>query len=57
MTLREIIAELQSIEYQLDSALNGNSTLQGASSDLNLLLDMLERQEISEASVTRQKIN
>ena len=57
MTLREIIAELQSIGYQLDSALNGNSTLQGASSDLNLLLDMLERQEISEASVTRQKIN
>ena len=57
MTLREIIAELQSIEYQLDSALNGNSTLQGASSDLNLLLDMLEKQEISEASVTRQKIN
>lgn len=57
MTLREIIAELQSIGYQLDSALDGNSTLQGASSDLNLLLDMLERQEISEASVTRQKIN
>ena len=46
MTLREIIAELQSIGYQLDSALNGNSTLQGASSDLNLLLDMLEKQEI-----------
>ena len=57
MTLREIIAELQSIGYQLDSALDGNSTLQGASSDLNLLLDMLEKQEISEASVTRQKIN
>ena len=56
MTLREIIAELQSIGYQLDSALNGNSTLQGASSDLNLLLDMLEKQEISEASVTRQKL-
>mgnify|MGYP003661953844 CR=1 FL=1 len=46
MTLREIIAELQSIGYQLDSALDGNSTLQGASSDLNLLLDMLEKQEI-----------
>ena len=57
MTLREIIAELQSIEYQLDSASTGNSTLTGARGDLNLLLDMLERQEISEASVTRQKIN
>ena len=53
MTLREIIAELQSIEYQLDSASTGNSTLTGARGDLNLLLDMLERQEISEASVTR----
>ena len=47
MTLREIIAELQSIEYQLFSALDGNSTLQGASSDLNILLDTLEKQEIN----------
>ena len=47
MTLREIIAELQSIEYQLFSALDGNNTLQGASSDLNLLLGTLEKQEIN----------
>ena len=47
MTLREIIAELQSIEYQLFSALDGNSTLQGANSDLNILLDTLENQEIN----------
>ncbi len=47
MTLREIIAELQSIGYQLDSALDGNSTLQGANSDLNILLDTLENQEIN----------
>ena len=47
MILNEIIAELQSIEYQLDSASEGNSTLDGARSDLNGLVDTLEKLEIN----------
>ena len=56
MKIKEIIAELQSINYQLDSAAAGSSTLEGARNDLNYLLNMLENHEISEASVTLQKI-
>ena len=47
MTINEIIAELHSIEYQLDSAAEGNSSLDGARSDLNGLVDTLEKLEIN----------
>ena len=46
MSIQEIINELQSIEYQLDSAADGNSSLDGARSDLNELKHKLETELI-----------
>ena len=48
MTISEILKELESISYQLDSTSNGfvenDSDLSGAKNDLNYVLDTLEKQ-------------
>ena len=55
MLIEEIIKELESISYQLDSTSNGyvenDSDLSGAKSDLNYLTDTLEKEMIAETKV------
>jgi len=52
MTKEEILTELESIGYQLDSTSNGfvenDSDLSGAKTDLNCLIDNLEKKVIAE---------
>jgi hypothetical protein len=50
MTKKEILKELESISYQLDSTSNGyvenDSDLNGAKNDLNYVMDTLEKKII-----------
>jgi hypothetical protein len=52
MTKKEILKELESISYQLDSTSNGfvenDSDLSGAKDDLNYLLDTLDKKVIED---------
>ena len=55
MTKKEILKELESISYQLDSTSNGfvenDSDLSGAKDDLNYLLDTLEKKVIEDETL------
>jgi hypothetical protein len=50
MTKEEILKELESISYQLDSTSNGfvenDSDLSGAKNDLNFIIDTLDNEVI-----------
>jgi|ETNmetMinimDraft_5_1059913.scaffolds.fasta_scaffold12216_3 hypothetical protein len=55
MTKKEILKELESISYQLDSTSNGfvenDSDLSGAKDDLNYLLDTLDKKVIEDETL------
>ena len=59
MTRQEILKELESISYQLDSTSNGfvenESDLGGAKNDLNYIIDSLDR-EVNVVNVNHQEI-
>jgi hypothetical protein len=60
MSIEEIIKELESISYQLDSTSNGfvenESDLSGAKNDLNYVIDNLEKEVIVENVITYEEI-
>ena len=60
MSIEEIIKELESISYQLDSTSNGfvenESDLSGAKNDLNYVIDNLEKEVIVENVITYKEI-
>ena len=60
MSIEEIIKELESISYQLDSTSNGyvenDSDLSGAKNDLNYVIDTLEKEVIVENVITYKEI-
>ena len=60
MSIEEIIKELESISYQLDSTSNGfvenESDLSGAKNDLNYVIDTLEKKVIVENVITYEEI-
>ena len=60
MTISEILKELESISYQLDSTSSGfvenDSDLSGAKNDLNYVLDTLEKKVIVENVITYEEI-
>ena len=60
MSIEEIIKELESISYQLDSTSNGyvenDSDLSGAKNDLNYVIDTLEKEVIVENVIAYEEI-
>ena len=60
MSIEEIIKELESISYQLDSTSNGfvenESDLSGAKNDINYVIDNLEKEVIVENVITYKEI-
>ena len=60
MSKEELLKELESISYQLDSTSNGfvenESDLSGAKNDLNYVIDNLEKEVIVENVITYEEI-